>query len=141
VFTETNKFGRKNFSFITKAASNKYFGSKKKVADQKWVRKLTPQGPRNLIVIEGGYAEIRQAEGRQTASIDLRRTGILERDVRSSFTKTPDGYVMGARRDENVPKLLGAIYRYGDKLNIPQPILDETNKKLSANFVKFLLVI
>ena len=136
----TSRFGTKNYSFVRRSGSDKYFGSKKKVSEQKWVTKMTPKGPRNLIVIQGGYAEIRQADGRQTGTVDLRWSGILERDVRSSFTETSTGFVAGVRRDENVPKLEGAIKRYGDKLDIPKDILDEANQKLARNFVKLLLV-
>ena len=138
VFGKVNKFGTTNFSFITEKASNKYFGSKKKIKDQKWVTKMTPRGPRNLIVIEGGYAEVRRAEGLQTVKVDLSRKGTLERDYRTSPTQIDGAWVTGLRKEENFKKWEGAQARYGDKLLVSEEIQNELTGELGANFVKFI---
>jgi hypothetical protein len=140
VLGKINRFGTTNFSFILETASAKYFGSKKKVAEQKWVRKLTPKGPRNLIVIEGGYAEIRRAEGRQTAKVDLSRTGIMELDLSASLVQTDKGAQAGFNREENIPKWEGAVNRYGNKLEVPKDVLEKLTENLSRTFVEFLTI-
>lgn len=138
VFGNVNKFGGTSYSFITQKASNKYFGSEETIKEQKWVSKSTPKGRRSLIVIEGGYAEVRRAEGRQTAKVDLSRTRILERDYRTSLTKTDFGWVSGLRREENFPKWEGAQARYGEKLEVSTEIVNELTGQLGDNLVKFL---
>ena len=56
VFGNRNRFGSSNYTFATQAGAKKFFGKK----DKEWRRVNTPRGPRNLIVIEGGYKAIRE---------------------------------------------------------------------------------
>lgn len=138
VFGNRNKFGRDNYTFATKSGSDKFFGSKTKIKDADWRRVGTGNDARNLILIQGGYKAIRQADGRQTKKVDLSHTGLLQRDFASSLTQTQAGWVSGVRQDDNVGKLAGAVKRYGDKLKVPQKVLSKFAPKLGAIMVKFL---
>jgi len=135
VFGNLNKFGGESYTFINQTGRDFFIGTKEKKADLKWVTVKTPKGNRNLFIIEGGYAAIRAAEGRQIALVDLRRTGILERDYRSSLTRTEEGWISGVRRKENVGKLKGAKDRYGEKMKVSQDIINDSNRKLALVFI------
>jgi hypothetical protein len=54
-------------SFINKGGANTFFEAQKKKEDGKW---RTVKG-KHLFVLDGGYKELRQIQGRQTAEIDL----------------------------------------------------------------------
>lgn len=132
-----NKFGRQNESFITTKGRDTYFGSKERIKAQQWKTVQTPKGPRRLIVLQGGYAEFRRVQGRQTEKVDLRLKGILERDYRSSFAITEDGAISGLSREENFKKWEGQSERYGEKVLVSQSIIDQLLERLAANYVKF----
>ena len=140
VFGNRNKFGTTNYTFATKAGSNKYFGSDKKRASATWRGVSTPRGPRNLILIEGGYKEIRQADGRQTKKVDLTHTGRLQKDFRSSLTKIQGAWITGVRESSNTGKLNGAVKRYGKKMSVSQKILDKYTPRLGTIIAKFVTV-
>ena len=140
VFGNRNRFGNKNYTFATKAGSDKYFGSPAKRKDADWRRVGTPRGPRSLILIPGGYKAIREADGRQTQKVDLTHTGQLRNDFRSSVTKTSSGWVSGVRQKDNVGKLEGAIKRYGRKLEVPAKILAKYRPLFGRIMVKFITI-
>jgi len=71
-------------SFANKKGANKYFGSKKKRKAQDWKTVNSSSQALHLIVIQGGYSEIRQASGRPTGSVNLDFTG----QFRASYTST-----------------------------------------------------
>lgn len=76
-------------SFITKTAANKVFGSKAKRQALDWVTYKN----RHLAILQGGYKQIRQLEGRETSKVNLFRTGKL----RTDFVMEAQGkdYVLG----------------------------------------------
>jgi hypothetical protein len=64
-------------SFVTKKAANKIFGSKKSRKAADWV---TYKG-HHLVLLKGGYAEIRKLEGRQVGHKDFERTSELWKSI------------------------------------------------------------
>jgi len=138
VFGSTNKFGTRNYTFFTQEGSNKFFGSKAKIANAQWATVGTPRGARSLMVIPGGYKAIRAADGRRTDKVNLDHTGTLRKDMISGIDKTSTGWVSGVRRDENIGKLEGAIARYGKKLDVPKKLLDEFNAKFGRVMLEIL---
>lgn len=140
VFGNTNRFGTTNYTFATQSGSNKFFGSKTKRKDAKWKRVNTGRGSRSLILVEGGYKAIRQADGRRVDKVDLVHTGQLRNDFRSSLTRTREGWVSGVRQKDNVGKLNGAIKRYGKKLDVPDKLLAKYRPRLGSIMVRFLSI-
>jgi hypothetical protein len=134
VFGNRNRFGNSNYTFATKAGSDKFFGD----TDGEWRRVNTPRGPRNLKLIPGGYKAIRQADGRRVDKVDLVHTGLMAKDFRSSLTKTKTGWVVGVRKKENVGKLNGAKDRYGKKLEVPDSIVAKYRPRLGQIMARFL---
>lgn len=80
-------------SFINKTAANKVFGSKSKRENLDWV---TYKG-RHLAILEGGYKQIRSLEGKDTANVNLFRTGQLRRDF--GFEAQGKDYVIGFKSE------------------------------------------
>ena len=119
VLGNTNRFGNSTYSFVTQAGARKYFRNTK---DQKFVSVLTPKGRRSLLVVEGGYAEIRRADGRQANKVDLNRSGRMFKDFASGLDQSgPFAWTAGFRKEENVKKYQGAQKRYGEKILQPDP--------------------
>ena len=61
-------------SFINKGGANTFFEAQKKKEDVKWLTvKVGKTKSKNahLYLLDGGYKELRQIQGRQTAEIDL----------------------------------------------------------------------
>lgn len=138
VFGNRNRFGGDSYTFATKSGSNKFFGSKKRRNNADWRRVNTSAGGRSLMLIEGGYRAIRQADGRRVDKVDLTHTGQLRNDFRSSLTKTSAGWVSGVRKKDNVGKLEGAVKRYGRKMGVPESVLAKYRPRLGAIMAKFL---
>jgi hypothetical protein len=72
-------------SFVNKGAWDRVYRSK----SYKWV---TFRG-RKLKVLTGGYKQIRQLEGKETASVNLTRTGKLSKSL--VIEPTANGYIIG----------------------------------------------
>jgi len=103
-------------SFKTKRAANKIFGSKAKRAEQEW-RKV--QG-HNLVLLPGGYKEIRKLEGLETSFVNLRFTNNLQSDFRSAIQKLkPNRYVTGTNRKENGEKREWLEEHFGKEIFAP----------------------
>lgn len=75
-------------SFINAGPARAFFAEK-----PRWVTVQTQRGPRRLAIMQGGYKELRQREGRVTAFVNLRREGRLERSIQP--VAAPDGYGWG----------------------------------------------
>lgn len=127
-------FPEKNWTWANTRGQRAYFGSRRRRASQRWVRILTPRGPRNLMVIEGGYRAIRAAEGKQTSRVNLQRTGQMFRDFAGSLTRvTAFAWVTGIRRRENVPKFDGSVSRYGEGIwKLPARERQRTVREMAA---------
>lgn len=76
-------------SFVNSTAANKMFGSKAKRKALDWVTYRN----RHLAVLQGGYKQIRSLEGKDTANVNLFRTGQLRRDF--GFEAQGKDYVLG----------------------------------------------
>ena len=59
------------------------------------------------------YASFRNAQGRQTSTVDLRLSGVLFRDYASSILRNGNSWFVGVKNKENLGKLQGAIDKYG----------------------------
>tara|TARA_R100001530_G_C4292991_1_gene148510 strand:- start:293 stop:871 length:579 start_codon:yes stop_codon:yes gene_type:complete len=80
-------------SFITKEGANKIFGSKPKRKKQKWVTK----NGKHLVVLPGGYAKLRQLQGRQSSKVDLHLSGKLLNEWKIAGRKNQ--YILGFESD------------------------------------------
>lgn len=107
-------------SFLTKTGAQKVLGSKAKRAKLDWV---TLSGGRKLAVLEGGYKEIRDTEGRQTAFIDLLYSGNLSNDL--SAVPIEDGFEMGFFTVESAKKVVGNESRFGDIFSLSEDEIDK----------------
>lgn len=76
-------------SFLTQAGANKFLGSPTKRKNLEWV---TINGKR-LAKLPGGYKNIRDADGRQTAFVDLSYSGNMRSDWQS--IQTLNGFDIG----------------------------------------------
>lgn len=68
-------------SFTSKAAANKVLGSKAKRSSLSWVTIVRGGKVIRLAVLQGGYKEIRQIEGREVSFVNLQRTSKLFKDL------------------------------------------------------------
>lgn len=103
-------------SFKTKGAANKIFGSTAKRAAQEWRR----VGGHNLVLLPGGYKEIRRLEGLETGFVNLRWTNNLQSDFRASIQKRkPTQYVTGTNRDDNAEKIGHLEDHFGKEIFAP----------------------
>jgi hypothetical protein len=59
------------------------------------------------------YSSFRQAQGRQTAVVDLRLSGALFRDYASSLLRIDNKWITGVKNKDNGGKIRGAINKYG----------------------------
>ena len=80
-------------SFAIKGKANIIFGTKSKRKKQKWVTK----NGKHLVVLPGGYAQLRQLQGRQVARVDLHLTGKLLNEWSIDGNKSK--YLLGFRGD------------------------------------------
>lgn len=103
-------------SFKTKGAAAKVFGSKAKRKSAKWVTLKRGALNYSLIVLTGGYKQLRELEGLQTGYVDLRFTGRLQSDFRTSLTPEGKGYVAGVKLKRNSDIIKGLEGRYGTRI-------------------------
>lgn len=99
-------------TFTSKGAANKVLGSKAKRRKLEWV---TYKG-HPLAILEGGYKEVRQIEGRQTSYKDFERTGAMWRGfgiVSIRKTKTLIKIKIGGRNEESIQKIADNSEREG----------------------------
>lgn len=89
-------------SFLTKKGAERVLGSKRKRGNLQWV---TIDGKR-LAKLPGGYAVIRDADGRQTSFVDLFYSGNLRNDL--SAVPTQQGFEVGFFSKESTKKADGA---------------------------------
>lgn len=104
-------------SFLQKAASDKLLGSKAKRKELEW---RTVKG-RRLAILPGGYAKIRQLQGRQTDHVDFSVTNSMWNDI-SIISNQGDHSrgiaIIGAKDDIEKKKLAGNTERRGDILDL-----------------------
>ena len=80
-------------SFVNKTAANKVFGSLAKRRQLDWI---TFKG-RHLAILDGGYKQIRNIEGKDTSHVNLNRTGQLRKDF--AFESQGKMYVLGFKSE------------------------------------------
>lgn len=99
-------------SFTSKGAANKALGSKAKRRKLEWVT----YDSHKLAILEGGYREIRQIEGRQTGHKDFERTGEMWRGfgiTRKVRTKANIKISIGGRNEDSAKKIAENSEREG----------------------------
>lgn len=95
------------------------------VSPSKAPRKFTPKGVDGKSKFKNGkphktgyfesYKDFRGKMGRETGFVNLKMTGNLQSDFRSSLTKEGTGFfVAGIGRPENLGKVAGIIDKYGE---------------------------
>lgn len=126
-------------TFTTEKARARVFGSKTKRRALDWRTIRTPRGLRRLALLPGGYAQVRQIEGRQIAHKDFERTSEMWKSIHVLGVRStsPGKYtaLIGTRNTLSQRKLAGHAAREG------APILDLSSKEidiLSKELVKIL---
>lgn len=103
-------------SFTKKSAAQSVFGSKKKRRNLEW---FTVDGHR-LAVLPGGYKQIREIEGRQTAFKDFERTSEMWKSIHVLGTRGgSDGVfvtLIGTENDLSNTKLSANVDREGKEI-------------------------
>lgn len=97
-------------SFTKKSAAQSVFGSKDKRRNLQW---FTVQG-HHLAVLPGGYKQIREIEGRQTAFKDFERTSEMWKSIHVMGTRqTATGFLttIGTENELSNRKLSGNVDR------------------------------
>lgn len=109
-------------TFIQKSACNTVFGSKEKRKSLEW---RTVNGHK-LAILPGGYKQVRELQGRQTAFVDFSVTNAMWNDinVQKSGTVSKQGdhirgiAIIGAKQEQEKKKLAGNTKRKGDILDL-----------------------
>ena len=105
-------------SFRTRSQANKVLGSKKKRSALSWVK---AKG-NNLVVLKGGYKELRSLQGLQTSTVNLQYRDDLFRSVKIGTNKgdTVIGFVDGrglkGKADLQRKKAEGNEARFGKQI-------------------------
>jgi hypothetical protein len=112
-------------TFTTSGAFNKIAGSKSKRKSLEW---RTVKGNR-LFILEGGYKEVRNLEGRETGHKSFERTGEMWQNfgiVRTKGDKTSFKVFLGGRNEDSQEKINHNTEREG--INIIGATKEEQKK-------------
>ena len=100
----------------------------------KFNKKATP-----IMVLDGGYKQFREIQGRQGNFVDLNYSGDLFRDFASGLIKTNSGYISGVKRPINSKKIDAMIKKYGIQVFQIHPYAKKKyNNKVRAKFIELL---
>jgi hypothetical protein len=110
-------------TFVQKSACNTVFGSREKRKSLEW---RTVNG-HHLAILPGGYKQVRELQGRQTAFVDFSVTNAMWNDIavrkeNDLVSKSSDHQrgiaIIGAKREEEKKKLAGNTKRKGAILDL-----------------------
>ena len=88
---------------------------------------------------DGSYKKYREKRGRQTAFVDLRLEGELERDLSTSLQKFTGAWITGTKRSINSDKVNGMIKLYGeDKFRLKEETKKEFVERLKKKILEIL---
>ena len=125
-------------SFVTKGAAEKVFGSKQKRKDADWVSIYNGGKLNRLMVLPGGYAQIRDLEGRQTLHKDFERTSAMWKST-GVMRQWEYNVSVGGRNEDAIMKLEENAANEGISLlqlspGEEQELADMLAEKLKQNF-------
>lgn len=95
-----------------------------------------------VMVLEGGYKEFRQLNGRPTNTVNLNLYGLVRSDFTTFQPVSKNKFISGPFRDENQKKLLGLQRKYGspialhtkeERAEMLRIMLEQTMKILRGN--------
>jgi hypothetical protein len=119
-----------NCSSMILSSCSKVAGSKDKRKELKWV---TINGHK-LFVLEGGYKQFRETQGRQTAFVDFSFTQEMWKDINvlsNNSDHQRNTVIIGAKDDIEKKKLEGNTKRRGDILDLSTKEIEDL--KLTYN--------
>jgi len=122
-------------TFVRKSACTSLLGSKPKRKELEW---RTVNGHR-LAILPGGYKQIRELQGRQTAHVDFSVTNDMWNDINviSKQTDHQKGIaIIGAKKEEEKKKLEGNTKRRGDILDLSRKEQDELMQRYNLQVLK-----
>jgi hypothetical protein len=122
-------------SFVQKSACNALLGSKKKRKDLEW---RTVNGHK-LALLQGGYKQFRDMQGRQTGFVDFTFTGGMWKDI-NVISKQSDHQrgvaIIGARNAKYKDILSGNTKRKGDILDLSRQEIEQLKTSYNIGVLK-----
>ena len=118
-------------SFIQLSAAQVLLGSKKKRKALEWRTIGKGENARRLAILNGGYKDLRNRQGRQTDHVDFSYTGRMwsNINIRSTQSDHQRGLaIIGAGTPEDKKKLEGNTERKGEILDLSQSEIDKLNE-------------
>lgn len=135
--TKETLIGRK--SFFKSTVGNAVLGSKSKRKALEWRTIGNGAEAKHLAILPGGYAKIRQLQGRQTQFVDFSLQGRMWSDIHtiSSAADHQNGVaVIGAVTKENKDKLSGNTARRGNILDLSNSELQKLTNLMGMEIFK-----
>lgn len=117
-------------TFTSKAAFDRIAGTKEKRKLLKWVTFSAGGRTYRLFVVEGGYKQIRELEGRQTDHKSFNRTGFMWLHY-GIIGKEKNKYIIGGKTDDSQDK----INMNSERENSGIIYSTETEDQVLADFV------
>jgi hypothetical protein len=118
-------------TFVQKSACNTVFGSREKRKSLEW---RTVNG-HHLAILPGGYKQVRELQGRQTAFVDFSVTNAMWNDINTYddghglVSKQGDHQrgiaIIGAKQEQEKKKLAGNTKRRGAILDLNQKEIED----------------
>jgi hypothetical protein len=122
-------------SFIQKSAASALLGSKDKRKGLKW---RTVNGHK-LAILDGGYKQFREMQGRQTSFVDFTFTGKMWKDI-NVISKPSDHQrglaIIGARNEKYKDVLSGNTKRRGDILDLSHQEIEQLKESYNIGVLK-----
>jgi hypothetical protein len=115
-------------SFIQLSAAQALLGSKKKRSQLEWRTLGRGESAKRLAILNGGYKDLRNRQGRQTDHVDFSYTGRMWSNInlKSSNSDHQNGVaIIGATTPADKKKLEGNTERKGEILNLSQSEIDK----------------
>lgn len=113
-------------TFASNIRTRKTIALKSKAMDKKlWIKFKGANKAVPVMILEGGYKQFRQIQGRESSFVNLKFRSELFNDVASAYlVKVEGGYDYKVKRNINVLKISGLTKRFGGN-----PIFDLTKNE------------
>lgn len=114
-FADKSKF-KQSFSSSGISITKKKVVKKRKVGNRKlWIKFKGASRAVPIMVLEGGYKQFRQIQGRESSFVNLKFRSELFLDIASAnLTKVTGGYDFSVKKNINALKIKGLTKRFGD---------------------------
>lgn len=127
-------------SFSSSVKTRKTKAKREKALDKKlWIKFKKAKKAVPIMILENGYKEFREIQGREANFVNLNLTGDLFRDFSSTLSKINGVWYTGVKRKLNSNKIDWMIEKYGKNTFNFQPktrksFLDAVSKKYQELF-------